>query len=81
MQMPLHYLQYLWFDFLEQIDEFDVSWEKELSSGHAAVIELGMQKFKLSQRTTDHTHMSTIYINHIYILLLKRHHHRGFSVA
>ena len=49
-------LQYLRFDLLKEVDELDVCGQQKLSGWHRAMVELGVQKFKLRQRTarTDH---------------------------
>jgi len=43
---------------MEEIDELDVGRQQQLSCGHAAVVELGVEKFKLRQRTAHrHAHL------------------------
>jgi len=42
MHTRFNYLQYLWLDLLEEVDEFNVGWEQKLASRHAAVVELGV---------------------------------------
>ena len=46
----IRYLEYLRFDLMKEVDEFDIGWQQQLTCWCTAVIELGVEQLKLCQR-------------------------------